>query len=258
MKRSAILMIALLLAACAQTDPYARLEPAPTPELSAQEADAVFEDRWPAHFKCVQTVTIDFGVQTRTLVGYLIVQHAARFRLQGMTEHGLKLFDVAYDEGRTTRVFSAEEFDGKVLDNIVRDTGRAFLGFFGTRADSKFFPPPSEADPPVNWNQLVSVTRRDSSTRITLHGRRSDLLVNAVGDPPRVDWYAARQSGRDLYRVDHYEWRDFDGLYLPSVIVLCEPGIQSDGPPYKLTIKVTELTPRDTPWPDRVFSPEGE
>ena len=233
-----------VLSACAETDPYKRLKPARTPALSSQAADTVFENRWPQQFKCVQTVTIDFRVQTRTLVGYLVVQRPGRFRLQGMTEQGLKLFDIAYDRGKLNRVFAADEFDAKILDNIARDIARTFLDYYQSADDSQ---------PPVNWSQSVSVSARDDGTRATLHGHSGDLVAWLVGDPPRVDWFALRQSGRDLYRVNQYEWKDFGGLELPSVIVLREAGVQSDGPPYKLTIDISELTPRDKPWPDKVF-----
>ena len=241
------MLLLLTLSACAVADPYSRLDPAPTPELSAVAANAAFEGRWPEQFKCVQTVTIDFRVQTRTLVGYLIVQRPAKFRLQGMTEQGLTLFDVAYDDGKSTRVSAAEEFDGKVIDDIVRDIRRTFLDFSIPRDDT---------DPAVRGAHSVGVDRRDNGTRFTLRGRGMDLVANAVGDPPRIDWYAGRQSDRDLYRVDQYEWQKFGELLLPSVIVLRESGIQSDGPPYKLTMKITEFTPRDKPWPVALFAPK--
>jgi hypothetical protein len=250
MRITCSLLLTAMLVACAQTDPYKRLETAPTADLTLLQAAEAFNSRWPRHFKCVQTVTIDFRVETRTLVGYLVVQQPGRFRLQGMTEQGLKLFDVAYDYGKTTRVFAADEFDSKVIDNIVRDICRTFLESYGAESE--------DADPPVNVNQTVSVTKRDGGTRVEFWGRQWDIVANLVGDPARVDWHAGRQSGRDLYRVDQYEWKDFAGQFLPSVIVLREPGVQSDGPPYKLTIKVTELTVRDKPWPEKMFNPEKD
>lgn len=254
MKFSAVILFAFMFSACAEMDPYKRLEPAPTPQLTEEGVADVFNNRWPESFKCVQTVTLDFGVQTRTLLGYLIVQRPDQFRLQGMSEQGLKLFDLACDEGNITKVFAAEEFDARVLDSIARDIRRVFL------ADAE-----SETGAlrtSLGVGGLVFATSEldvgESGTRAEIHGKHSDLDLNIVGDPPQVDWYDYRQSDRSLYRVDHYEWQEYGDLFLPSTIVLRERGIQSEGPAYKLTIKITEFAVRDKPWPDKVFKPEGE
>ncbi|MCA8915890.1 MAG: hypothetical protein KDB90_10805 [Planctomycetes bacterium] len=248
MRTSALILLLLTLVGCAETDPYKRLEPAPTPELTGAAVTAAFNERWPEQFKCVQTVTIDFRITTRTLVGYLVVQRPDRFRLQGMTEQGLKLFDVVGDGSTETVVFAAEEFDGKVITNIARDIRRVFLlsalfkpGWIRTRPDFGHLR--------VDEAQLQAT---ELGTRAKLLGQSGDLSVNLVGDPAHVDWYEYQQSDRPLYRVDQYDWRE----QRPSTIVLREPGVQSDGPPYKLTIKITEFTARDKPWPDRLFEPK--
>ncbi|MBZ0137964.1 MAG: DUF3261 domain-containing protein [Planctomycetes bacterium] len=251
MRISAVILIALMLAACAETDPYKRLDPAPTPEMPDAEVGQAFVDRWPRQFKCVQTVTLDFRVASRTLVGYLVVQRPGRFRLQGMSEQGLKLFDITYDQGKLTRVFAAEEFDAAVLTNVARDIRRVFLSM----TDDESMSLVDQAD----FGLLFGAVRPgDGGVRASIRFPYGDLKMHLVGVPPRVDWYEYRQSGRYLYRVDHYEWSDVGGAYLPAVIVLREPGIQSDGPAYKLTIKITEFTERENPWPDKVFQPEGE
>lgn len=247
MRVSAIIMLALLLAACAETDPYKRLEPAPTPALDTAAVADAFNTRWPRQFKCVQTVTLDFRVTTRTLMGYLIVQRPGRFRLQGMSEQGLKLFDIAFDNGELRRIFAAEEFDQAVLENIARDIERVFL----LQAEG------DEGRTTLGAGGLAfsqaQVREDESGTRANMLGKHGELQLRLAGDPPRVDWYDYRQSERSLYRVDQYEWKDFDGAYLPSVIVLRERGVQSKGPPYKLTIAISEFTVRDRPWPDKTF-----
>ncbi|MCB9932476.1 MAG: DUF3261 domain-containing protein [Planctomycetes bacterium] len=247
MRVSAIIMLALLLAACAETDPYKRLEPAPTPGLDAAAVADAFNARWPEQFKCVQTVTLDFRVTTRTLMGYLIVQRPGRFRLQGMSEQGLKLFDIAFADGRLIRIFAAEEFDQAVLENIARDIERVFL------LDAEF----AESRTTLSAGGLAfnqaEVREGESGARANILGKHGELQLRLAGDPPSVDWYDFRQSDRSLYRVDQYEWKDFDGALLPSVIVLRERGVQSKGPPYKLTIAISEFTVRDRPWPDKTF-----
>lgn len=245
------LLLLLALTACAETDPYKRLDPAPTGELSNEAAADAFDERWPVQFKCVQTVTIDFRVVTRTLTAYLAVQRPGRFRLQGMTEQGLKLFDIAHADGVTTRVFAAEEFDAKILDNIARDTIRVFLST-AQSATGGFRTSLGE----FGLMFVSSSSQEDQSgSRVAFDGRKGELTLQLVGNPPSVDWYTEGASGRDLYRVDQYEWQQFGDVFAPSVIVLREPGIQSDGPAYKLTVKITELTVRDKPWPEKMFTP---
>ena len=252
MRACCILLIALALAACAETDPYKRLDPAPTPILEAGDVADAFNGRWPTRFKCVQTVTLDFGVQTRTLTGYLVVDQPWRFRLQGMTEQGLKLFDVIGDQGMESIVFAAEEFDAKILANISRDIRRVFLT--SVKSTNSVF----RMNPNEPWLLLrytdASLRPSASGTTATLLGWAVDLRLNLIGELPGVNWYEYISSDRALYRVDQYEWNDGR----PSVIVLREPGIQSDGPAYKLTIKITELTVRDKPWPEKMFNPEKD
>ena len=254
MRLRVIVFIAFVFAACAETDPYKRIEPAPTPELGAEEVADAFNTRWPESFKCVQTVTLDFHVETRTLVGYLIVQQPDRFRLQGMTEQGLKLFDIAHNDGQLIKNFAADEFDAKVLENIARDIRRVFLSNIATETGG--FRSSLGAAGLTFANSEISGGA--SGTRAAILGRHGDLALNLTGDPPRVDWYDYIQSDRSLYRVDHYEWQEFDDLFLPSTIVLRERGIQSDGPSYKLTIKINEFTKRESTWPEKVFEPEDE
>ncbi|MCB9893838.1 MAG: hypothetical protein H6839_05295 [Planctomycetes bacterium] len=235
MRASIFILSLLLLAGCAQTDPYARMEHVtitPNYELTPEAAVDAFNDRWPEQFKCVQTVTIDFRIVTRTLVGYLVVQQPGKFRLQGMSEQGLKLFDIAFQDGEVHKVFAAEEFDAHVLADIARDIERVFL---------------------KSLNGTATVRSSNGGTRALIQGDHAEIAANFVGEPPLVDWFEYRQSERALFRVDQYEGRMFGDLYLPSVIVLREPGIQSDGPPYKLTIKITDFTVRDKPWPDKLF-----
>ena len=252
-KASVLFGLVLLLAACAETDPYKRLPPVPTPAMETTAIAASFNTRWPEQFKCVQTVTLDFRVATRTLMGYLIVQQPGRFRLQGMSEQGLKLFDIAYTDGQVVKIFAAEEFDQKILDNIARDISRVFL--FGVDASEEAATSLGRAGLVIKSNE---VRPQSDGTRAIIAGRYADLDLKLVGDPPHVDFYDYRQADRSLYRVDQYEWKDFDGFFASSKIVLRERGVQSQGPPYKLTIDISELVTRDNPWPERVFEAPKE
>lgn len=237
---SLLLASALLFTACAEIDPYKRLEPAPTPELEAEQAAEAFNARWPERFKAVQTVTIDFRVKTMTLVGYLIVQGGS-FRLQGMTEQGLKLFDIAHHQGETRTVSAADEFDGKVIQNISRDIRRVFI------ERAVFF----NDGPHIGWD----LKPRESGLRAVYRKDSNEFPIYLTGTPPLVDWYEHNRDSRNLYRVDHYEWREFGGHFAPSVVMLRERGVKSDGRSYKLTIKITELETREQPWPETVFKP---
>lgn len=247
MRVLAFMLLATLACACAETDPYKRL---PGGDVAVEATDAqaqqAFDTRWPVQFKAVQTVTIDFGPVTRTLVGYLIVQQPGRFRLQGMTEQGIKVFDIVGDDAGHQIAFAAPEFDQKILGNIARDIRRVFVSRVHT---------------------LVGSTPQAAATgsRATFSAGATELKTVLVGKEHHIDNYDFRRDGRSLYRVDHYEWKDFDAdaeaaarpapgsLMLPSVIVLRERGVQSDGAPYKLTVEVTELAVRKKEWPSRVF-----
>lgn len=242
-----LILTALLLPACAETDPYKRLDPAPTPELNSGQAADAFNDRWPGRFKCVQTVTIDFRVQTMTLVGYLIVQDDS-FRLQGMTEQGLKLFDIAHSGGETKTVFAADEFDDSIIENISRDIRRVFTKH--VVGGDMFF----NDGPHIRWD----LKPRESELRAVYRRNGDEFPILLTGTPPLVDWYEHNRDDRNLYRVDHYEWREFGEQFLPSTVVLRERGVISDGPSYKLTIKINEFETRDTPWPEQVFDPPEE
>lgn len=240
-KLALVVIVATLLIGCAETDPYTRLAPAPTPEMKPATAGSAFNQRWAERFKCVQTVTIDFRVQTMTLVGYLIVQGDA-FRLQGMTEQGLKLFDIAYRDGETRTIFAGDEFNESIIENISRDIRRVFVERVAGAPDHV---------PDIHWDMDADET----GTRAKYQKDESEFPIHFVGEPPRVDWYELNRDDRNLYRVGHYEWAQFGDEFIPSVVVLRERGVISDGPYYKLTIKLTEFKTRDEPWPQSVFNP---
>ncbi|MCC6464257.1 MAG: hypothetical protein IT463_02825 [Planctomycetes bacterium] len=233
MARTTWLCLALLalLCGCAEVDPYRRAPEAPAPGLTAEAATAAFNDRWPAQFKCVQTVTLDFGPVTRTLVGYLVVQRPGRFRLQGMTEQGLKVFELVGDGDATRTIFAADDMQDAVLQNIARDIRRVFLAAATPAATAEF-----EAG--------------ECGARLQLRTTGSTQRITMVGQPPAVDEYELFLGGRRAYRVNQYEWK----RNRPEVIVLRETGRESKGPPYKLTIRITEFTERPTPWPVKVFA----
>lgn len=238
------------LAGCAETDPYKRQPPAPTGDLSVSQAIEAYNARWPQQFKCVQTVTLDFGPVTRTLVGYLIVQQPGRFRLQGMTEQGLKIFDIIGDGQITKTVFAADEFDAKTLANIARDIRRVFLN----QADA-VVPMLRTSLGDIGWvvTGKVEINQGAGQTDVRLRNDQDTLRLRLVGRPPKLDAAAVVRDGNGLYRMDHYEWQQQDGQSRPGVIVLRERGVESRGPAYRLTIQITEFTPRDKPWPDKTF-----
>ncbi|MBX3473848.1 MAG: hypothetical protein KF754_05655 [Planctomycetes bacterium] len=234
----------LWLSSCAETDPYKRLDPAPTPRLTVEEAVAAYDSRWPEQFKAVQTVTLDFGPVTRTLVGYLIVQQPGRFRLQGMTEQGIKLFDIVDGGVMGPEVaFAVDEFDRPTLEQIAADIWKVFL----QRMDS---PAPQEQRGPA-WLEYTN-----SGTELTVKRNHGENVIfrraRLVGADPRVDWVRAAR-GAELYRANYYEWKEFGPAWVPSVIVLRNRGVQPKGPAYKLTIQITEFTVRDKPWPEKTF-----
>ncbi|MBK8206518.1 MAG: DUF3261 domain-containing protein [Planctomycetes bacterium] len=247
------IFMCVLLSACAGTDPYKRLEPAPTSD-AATSAHGAFNRRWPTQFKAVQTVTIDFRITTRTLVGYLIVQGHDRFRLQGMTEQGIKLFDIVGDGDQSHVLFAAEEFDPRVIENIARDIRRVFLlESLDVGSGVRYRTTLGETGDVLVALPARVMSEGDNGATVEFSGPQGQLRSHIVGKPPRVDWYDFRRDDRSLFRVDHYEWQDLEGVFVPTTMVLRERGVQSDGPPYKLTVKLTELTVRDEPWPDSVF-----
>ncbi len=248
-----VMLLSVLLSACAETDPYRRIEPAATDD-AATSAHGAFNRRWPAQFKAVQTVTLDFRVTTRTLVGYLIVQGHDRFRLQGMTEQGIKLFDIVGVGGDSRVLFAAEELDARVLENITRDIRRVFLlESLEVGSGVRYRTTLGEIGDVLVAAPARVLSQGPSGATAEFSGQHGQLRAHVVGKPPHVDWYDFRRDDRSLYRVDHYEWQEIGGMFVPTTIVLRERGVQSNGPPYKLTIMLTELTVRDEPWPDAVF-----
>jgi hypothetical protein len=237
--------LATLASACAETDPYKRRDPDLLPPMEVKDAVRAYSSRWPDRFKCVQTVTIDFGPVTRTLVGYLLVQTPYQFRLQGMTEQGVKLFDIAgYSAGEDTFT-AAEEFDKRVLANIARDIRRVFLDGTGGQ--------PFNMDPSAGHASEGSLEIDEEFAWLTLHGRTMEREIRLTAFPPAVDRVDARREDRALYRIDQYEWTEMGGELRPSVIVLRERGVESNGPSYKLTIQITSFEAREEPWPSRTF-----
>ncbi len=240
MKPLPLILLALLLGACADTDPYRRAEPAMTRDLTREEAARTFNDRWPMQFKAVQTVTLDFRVETRTLVGYLVIQRPDKFRLQGMTEHGLNLFDLVGDARGDHIVFAVEEFNEGVLSDVARDIRTVFLLEESASAD-----------------ESVKIEPDDEGTWVKFRARPQHTDAWLVGDPPLVDWYEHYPApGRSPLRVNHYEWGD--GRVLPEIVVVRNPGLRLGGARYKLTIRTTQLDVRDEPWPDSVFNVDDE
>jgi hypothetical protein len=253
-QRLAIVALLAALTGCAETDPYRRLDPAPTNDSSTTGAAMAFNARWPAQFKCVQTVTVDFGVTSRALVGYLIVQQPGKFRLQGMTEHGIKLLEIVGNQTGDHTLLAADEFDPKVVKSIARDLRRIFLDRIdhgGVHLGNGY------------WNgdmgdffERSTIRTGESGDVLKYERGQRELVVKLVGEKSLVDSFALKDGVHAVYRVDQYEWRDFEYDWpLPSVIVLRQRG--TDGPAYKLTIHITELHVRDEPWSGSVFT-EGE
>jgi hypothetical protein len=249
-----LILLALLLWACADTDPYRRAEPAMTRDLTREEAARAFNDRWPRQFKAVQTVTLDFRVETRTLVGYLVIQRPDKFRLQGMTEHGLNLFDLVGDAQGDHIVSAVEEFNEGVLSDVARDIRTVFLleeatGLYdGSGGDAG----------KIHWGEAVHIEPDDEGTWVRFRVRPQHTDAWVVDDPPLVDWYEHHPiPGRTPLRVNHYEWGDRFGRALPDIVVVRNPGLRLGGARYKLTICTTQLDVRDEPWPDAVFNVDG-
>lgn len=96
-----------------------------------------------------------------------------------------------------------------------------------------------------------------------------ELVVRQVGEHSLTTEYALKDGPHPQFSVRQYDWEDagvtdkpepgFPAPWaeqLPRTIVLRERGLS--GPGYKLTIKITELTIRDKPWPEKIFQPESE
>ncbi len=213
-----------------------------------------FNRRWPEQFKCVQTVTIDFGPVSRTFTALLIVQKPGRFRLQGMTELGLKVFDLAGSEQGDLVIFKGDGINDQTIEGIGRDIRRVFLdplpGVIETSRSFRYFY--LEANTP----------RLAYCARLTPYTQQSGFKFRDYwSGPARLDRLVASRADGELFRFDQYDWGvwwTFDPdhePFIPHVIVLRDSGRESGGPPYKLTIKITELTVRDTPWPEKTFKP---
>lgn len=233
---ASLALVTLGLAACAQPEPYRRLEPGPATEVPLTRLVEAYNTRWPAQFKSSQTVTLDFGPVTRTFSALLIVQRPGRFRLQGMTEQGLKIFDLARDETGDHVIFKGDEMSDQAVAQISRDIQRVFLdGFKG----------------------VPSASTRNSCHRLEGNTPRFTLRANlaALNQDLLLDRAELHDEAGRLYALDNYEWTA-DGLRYPQVIVLHDSGRQSGSYPYKLTLRINELVQRPAPWPERTFRPE--
>ena len=237
----------LLLTACAESDPYRRLEAKLLEKpISTQVVSTHLEIRWPTQFKTVQTVTIDFGPVTKTFNALLIIQRPGKFRLQGMTEQGIKIFELAHNEQGDHVLFKADEVTHQTIASISRDIQRVYL----TEIKEPF--------EVMNDGAFVCVQKDhfDLRTRLRLayfpdvpltrYGLKESLFVDAQE--------MTSGEGR-LYRFDQYEWAVTADYFIPHVIVLRDSGRESKSYPYKLTIKISDLTVRDTPWPEKTFKP---
>jgi hypothetical protein len=264
-------LLLMMAAGCAMPDPlrtpdpFAPLEAGHTPELSADDAARLFSERWPERFRCVHTATLDFGVQTRTLTGYLAVERPGMFRLQGMTEHGVRLFEMVRNGENLSILSNTEEFSADVLHSVARDVSRVFLQEW------------PEGEPGGRASYTRTALGSDSAT-VQYATRFAGIDLRATGTPSRVVRYELNVAsppypdrlmlemrddgfcipGAQRCRVDHYEWREFGELLLPSVVVLRHYGKGEGDPPYKLTIQITSFETRDTPWPERLFLPPEE
>lgn len=256
-----VALSALMLTACAESDPYKRLELRPTVEVTTYELVKAYNNRWPEQFKCVQTVTIDFGPVTKTFNALLIVQRSGKFRIQGMTEQGIKIFELAHNEEGDHVLFKADEMNEGTITGISKDIQRVFLeplpGVAESRRDAEHYY--LEANTPSQVVRVIIVGEMDDGA-LAATPRRNE------GDQAAGLWVDRVESdsteGR-LYCLGNYDWKlkwhktgaVTVGWFVPSVIVLRDSGRDSKSYPYKLTIKINELTVRDTPWPEKTFKP---
>ncbi len=196
----------------------------------------------------MQTVTIDFGPVTKTFNALLIVQRPALFRLQGMTEQGIKIFELVHNEGGDQVIFKADDMTDMAIASISRDIQRVYL----SEIEQPF---EASLDSPYVCVQKDHFEMRTFVRMATYF----DAPLNRYGFKECLFVDAQEKftpEGR-LYRFDQYEWqatKNRDTFY-PSIIVLRDSGRESKSYPYKLTIKITELTVRDTPWPEKTFKP---
>lgn len=234
---ASLALVTLSLAACAQSEPYRRLEPGPATEVPLTRLVEAYNTRWPAQFKSSQTVTLDFGPVTRTFSALLIVQQPGCFRLQGMTEQGLKIFDLARDGAGDHVIFKGDDMGDQAVAQISRDIQRVFLdGFIGV--------PSASTRGSFQWLE-------GNTPSLTLRAK-----LAAQGQNLLVDCTELRDESGRLYALDSYEWTDTGGFHHPQVIVLRDSGRQSGSYPYKLTLKINELAKRAAPWPEKTFRPK--
>ncbi|MDC1143070.1 hypothetical protein OAU50_08260 [Planctomycetota bacterium] len=247
MKISLSILVVVLMAGCADTDPYKRPNPAYTGFANEVGFVNAYNNRWPKQFKSVQTVTIDFGPVTKTLVGYLVVQGANCFRLNAMTEQGVTIFELAHHDGFDSFKMNTSEFDEAMLDNVSRDIQRVFLHQIATPGKSGL------------WESASFDTKfvsDETGAEFGIRGRYAIDSYRMVGNPAKPDRETHRllryDEDYETYRVDYYEYSESELTY-PQYIVLRERALRSGDRPYKLTIHISELTPREKPWPAKLF-----
>ncbi|MCC6574102.1 MAG: hypothetical protein IT462_09940 [Planctomycetes bacterium] len=253
----------LLLSACAAPDPYKRAIPPAISPIPAEFLVQKFNNRWPGSFKCTQTVILDFGPVTKTFVGYLAVDHTpadgaeprvARFRLQGMTEQGVKMFDLAHNErdGDIVVLAPSDEIKGEALKSISRDIQRVFLLELSGEVEAK------------QEGNYDLVCRRTSTPAIHARGFLYDSSSDPSSPPlfrPRrnrfwLDSMMVTDDRGPLFSLDQFEPQKFAGPeYLPSTIVLRDSGRGSF--PYKLTVRITDFKVVEKPFPEKTFFPNG-
>lgn len=248
LRLSVSLLLPLLLCACAESDPYKRLETVPIgsrTQLVLDNVQSSYNSRWPERFKSVQTVTVDFGPVTRTFSALIVFQLPGSFRLQGLTEQGIKIFDLIHNEDGDRVVFKADEMNDETITAVSRDVRRVFL----TSLKGRFETEVSESE------VLLTKDSFDLTTRIRL-AHQPDPPIDVSYKPFLwLDSQSCSNHEGELYSFRQYEWKAFHrGItYLPSVIVLRDSGRESKSYPYKLTIKISELTVRLDPWPEKTF-----
>lgn len=245
MRKLVSLILLALVVGCAETDPYVRPVSEATGINSAEKFVSEYNSRWPNQFKSVQTVTIDFGLVSKVMIGYLVVQQPGRFRLNAMTEQGLTLFEIAHIDGQDQFRVNAGDFNEMMLASVSRDIQRLFLRRI-TIVDGQN---PTE---PMGY-KIKFVSDKDGSG-LGMQNERGVDYYKMVGRPAIAEREVHRRflygDDREEYRVDYYE---YEARSFPKYIVLRERAIGADETPYKLTINVTKLKKRDKPWPARVF-----
>lgn len=241
---------AVLLSACAESDPYKRIETVPIGSRSQLVLDNVqssYNSRWPERFKSVQTVTIDFGPVTRTFSALIVFQLPGSFRIQGLTEQGIKIFDLIHDGNGDRVVFRADDMSDETIAAVSRDIRRVYLSSLTGRIETEL----------SDGEVLLTKDSFALTTQIRM-AYQPDPPIDVSYKPFLwLDSQSCSNREGELYSFRQYEWKAFHrGItYLPSVIVLRDSGRESKSYPYKLTIKISELTVRIDPWPEKTFKP---